>query len=240
MRKVAFFDIDGTLFRWQLYHELIFELKNMEKFSSDEISQIDRAFLGWQSRNKPWREYENTIFDIFEKKLTDISLDDIVLASKKVVERSGHKIHNYTFKLLKDLQKKDYFIVAISGSGQGIVEAFAKLYDIDKCIGHLYEIIDGKFSGKTKRYTFNRKAEIVREVVESENLTLKDSIAIGDSYGDIGMLELVDNPIAFNPSKELLETAQQNGWKIVIDRKDIAYTLENQNGSIILAKTDEF
>ena len=40
------------------------------------------------------------------------------------------------------------------------------------------------------------------------------------------MLKLVDNPIAFNPTAELYEQAVKNKWKIVIERKNMMYTLE--------------
>ncbi len=240
MKKVAFFDIDGTLFRWQLYHELVFELKNMGKFSEDEANQLDQALVDWQAKRKTWLDYEIIAVDIFEKNITNISPDELKAASKLVVERSGHKIYNYTLNLLRQLQKQDYFTVAISGSGQELVEVFAEIYGFDHYVGRTFETIDGEFSGNTTRHTLGRKGKIAREVIQAENLSLDDSFAVGDSGSDIEMLELVKNPIAFNPSTELLEAARQNGWRVVIERKNIAYTLESQNGSIVLAKTDSF
>ena len=52
------------------------------------------------------------------------------------------------------------------------------------------------------------------------------------------MLELVDQPVAFNPSEELLEVALERRWKVVIERKNIAYTLLKQGGQTILAQTE--
>jgi phosphoserine phosphatase len=49
------------------------------------------------------------------------------------------------------------------------------------------------------------------------------------------MLSMVKQPIAFNPTKELFKTAQQNGWEIVIERKNMIYKLEVKNGSYVLA-----
>jgi FMN phosphatase YigB (HAD superfamily) len=36
-KKLAIFDIDGTLFRWQLYHELIYRLKDQGYFSAGPV-----------------------------------------------------------------------------------------------------------------------------------------------------------------------------------------------------------
>jgi phosphoserine phosphatase len=50
--------------------------------------------------------------------------------------------------------------------------------------------------------------------------------AIGDTASDIGMLELAENPIAFNPSRELFEAAKERGWQVVVERKDVVYHLK--------------
>ena len=54
------------------------------------------------------------------------------------------------------------------------------------------------------------------------------SIAVGDSEGDIEMLEAVESPIAFNPSKKLFHHAQTHGWKVVIERKNMGSMNLNQ------------
>jgi phosphoserine phosphatase len=41
---------------------------------------------------------------------------------------------------------------------------------------------------------------------------------------------LVENPIAFNPEKKLFDYAQGKNWKIVLERKNMVYELENKNG----------
>lgn len=48
-------------------------------------------------------------------------------------------------------------------------------------------------------------------MMKEHNLTLTDSIAVGDSNGDVGMLGMVDRPIAFNPTFELYDTAIERG-----------------------------
>ena len=75
--------------------------------------------------------------------------------------------------------------------------------------------------------------------MDEYNLTLKDSYAVGDSNGDSGMLSMVDHPIAFNPTHELLEKALQHDWKVVVERKSTSYELEkDRDGHIVLANTN--
>ena len=50
------------------------------------------------------------------------------------------------------------------------------------------------------------------------------------------MLEAVKHPIAFNPDQKLYDIAVKQGWQIVIERKNVIYTLEKkQDGLYVLA-----
>jgi phosphoserine phosphatase len=50
---------------------------------------------------------------------------------------------------------------------------------------------------------------------------------IGDSEGDLPLMEYVGHPIAFNPSLPLAKTARRNGWPIVVERKDVVYAVDD-------------
>ena len=51
---------------------------------------------------------------------------------------------------------------------------------------------------------------------------------------------MAEQAIAFNPSQELLDEAMNRGWRIVVERKNIAYILESHDGSYLLETTDRF
>ena len=70
-----------------------------------------------------------------------------------------------------------------------------------------------------------RKDEVLKRAVEHNDLTLKGSIGVGDTESDISFLELVENPIAFNPSSALYRTATRRNWDVVVERKDVIYEI---------------
>ena len=70
------------------------------------------------------------------------------------------------------------------------------------------------------------KANIVRRVVAKEKLSLKGSIGVGDTEGDVPMLELVETAICFNPNAKLYRFAKLNKWKVVVERKDVVYEIK--------------
>jgi phosphoserine phosphatase len=74
-------------------------------------------------------------------------------------------------------------------------------------------------------HLISNKANIVARVIEDPNLTRSDSIGVGDTEGDISLLEAVEKPICFNPNKKLLDHAKRMGWPVVVERKDVIYHL---------------
>lgn len=237
--RLAIFDLDGTLFRWQLYHELVFELKNRQVFDTNTARELDEALIAWQAKQIKWHDYEMNVIRAIEPAIASLAPEFFEDAAHAVVRRSGHKIYNYTKHLLDQLKADGYFCLAISGSQQEIAEAFAEQYGFDRCIGALYERKDGRFTGAVERRVPGRKHEIIDEFLrQNPEITLEGSVAIGDSGGDISMLAMVERAIAFNPSDDLLQIAMEKGWDVVIERKNIAYIMrKGTDGSYLLAET---
>ena len=239
-KRLAVFDIDGTLFRWQLYYEIVLQLVEQGAFDERDTQAIRSSFHAWQSRNQPFHDFEKISIAAFAALLPKLGLKQFELTVDKVLSESSHKVYSYTRALAAELKDQGYFLLAISGSMQEIAEPFSKLYGFDDCIGWLYERKNGKFTGESERRTVGKKHLYIQDYVENHGFSLKGSVMIGDSAGDTTMLELADRPIAFNPNDELLDIALERGWEIVIERKNIAYNLKESNGHFVLAKTDRF
>jgi HAD superfamily hydrolase (TIGR01490 family) len=236
-RKVAVFDIDGTLYRWQFFHELVQELTLTGVFPNNTFHAVDNAWNDWRGGNKSFHGYENLVVETLLKYLPLIPTAVFEAACDKVIEQSGHKLHAYPKALLKKLKADGYAMVAISGSQQELLERFGRLHGFDIVIGALYERVDGRFTGNVTRTTVGRKQEILAELINSGEFTLEGSVAIGDSEGDIALLAMVERPIAFNPSEGLFNEAKKNRWPIVIERKNIAYQLDHKDETLVLANT---
>lgn len=239
-RKFAAFDIDGTLFRWQLFHEFVFALKDAGQFDQKTTDLIDERFLAWTSRKISFGEYESAVVHALQSCIPHMSLATMEEASSKVIKASGHKVYKFTRDYIQKLKEEGYFLLAVTGSHQEIAQPFAEQYGFDDCIGVLFERDGDAFTGNFERYVYGRKAELITEYIAQNNLTLEGSVAVGDTEGDISMLGLVEQPIAFNPSHGLLAIAMQNSWKVVVERKNVAYELQKGNdGAYLLAQADQ-
>lgn len=241
-RKIAVFDIDGTLFRWQLFHELVAELGKQGLFPKEVVARVEEKFFAWRALQATWADYEAAVVEAIQKNIEIIPPVKLDECAKAVINQSGHKVYNYTSGLVKRLKSEGYYLLALTGSQQEIAEIFAKKHGFDDCLGSLIaKDNEGNFTSSYERFVIGNKAKILTGYCQQNGFDLlNDSYAVGDSYGDGQMLELVTNPIAFNPDEELLKEAIKNSWKIVIERKNIAYELQPGADNVVLINTEVF
>lgn len=232
MRKFAVFDIDGTLIRWQLYHVVVDRLAQAGILKKNGWENIQQARMAWKRRENPegFHQYEQILINEFEKTITDTDPTTFDKLAAQVIEEYKDQVYTYTRQLIRDFRQKQYVLLAISGSHRELVEQIALHYGFDDFIATNYERIATGFTGNKSVPSFDKKTAL-QSLITKHQLTTTDSYAIGDSLSDASMLEMVENPIVFNPDQKLYQHARTHGWKIVIERKNVIYTLEKHNGS---------
>jgi HAD superfamily hydrolase (TIGR01490 family) len=237
-RKFAVFDIDGTLIRWQLFHAIVHHLGQEGYILRRQHEQIRAARMNWKNREdiEGFRAYELVLLDIYLEVMKQILPEDHDRIVDEVVGEYRDQTHVYTRDLARRLQKEGYLLFAISGSHDGAVGKVARHHGFDDWIGANFEIHDGQYTGEVVTPVFD-KAAALRTLVEKHHATFEGSYAIGDSWGDTSMLDVVENPIAFNPDKGLYEAATKHKWTIVVERKNVIYELTSRDGTYILGES---
>lgn len=235
-KKFAVFDIDGTLIRWQLFHAIVHHLGVHGHISPKTHADIKAARMIWKNRdsNDDFRNYEHVLVRAYCAALKDIdptAYDSIV---DEVFDEYKDQTFVYTRDLVRSLKARGYLLFAISGSQQEIIQKLAAHHGFDDAIGAVLETKAGKFTGEIITPVLD-KPTALRSLMEKHAVTAKGSIGVGDSASDTPMLEMVEMPIVFNPSAELFETAKARAWKIIVERKNVIYTLEPRDGTYILA-----
>ena len=108
----------------------------------------------------------------------------------------------------------------------------AKKYDATDYIGSDYVFEDGKFTGTViPMWDSTSKNIAIDNFVKKYDIDLSQSYAYGDTNGDITMLRRVGNPIAINPTNELVNHMSEDNdlyerAQIIVERKDIIYSLD--------------
>lgn len=226
-QKVAFFDIDGTVFRSSLFIELIEKLIEEGVFPVEARTEYYNAYHAWLNREGTYEDYIGAMITTFYNHIKGIEYGVVADFGKEVVKGHSKRVYRHTRDLIKQLKADNYFIVAISQSPKAILDEFCNTYGFDKVYGRMYEIgPTDKFTGVViDEHIIQNKANIIKRVFETELVTPEGSVAVGDTEGDIPMLESVARPICFNPNNALYTYAKTMNWKVVVERKDVIYEL---------------
>lgn len=228
MKPVAFFDIDGTVFRSSLLIELVECLVAEGVFPLVAKERYVDEYRVWKDREGSYEDYSDAVVATFQENIKGVHYGDFADIGRQVVARQSKHVYRYSRNLLKDLKQQGYYLVAISQSPKTILDEFCEQYGFDKVYGRVYEIgPQDRFTGViTDKHLIQNKANIIKRVFDrNTNLKREGSIAVGDTDGDISLLEAVENPICFNPNKALYTHAKRMNWPVVVERKNVIYEL---------------
>lgn len=230
--QVAVFDIDGTIFRSSLLIELVEALIQEGIFPPEAKKKYSDAYNRWIAREGTaatgfsYYEYIHKVIDAYVEYLEGVRRADVWRVAEKVISFHRVRLYRFTRELVQKL-RRTHFLLAISHSPYEIVAPFAKSLHFDKIYAMVYEVDDKvRFTGKILYEDVIRdKSKILQRAIQHNNLTLKNSVGVGDTESDISFLKYVERPIAFNPSMKLYKYARAHNWEVVIERKDVIYRL---------------
>ena len=215
----AFFDIDGTLYRDSLMTEHFKKLIKYEVVDEKYwLNGVKDSYINWDKR---FEDYDNYLFGVSEayvQAITGLHKKYIDFATEQVMKLKADRVYKFTRDIIEKHKKNGHLIIFISGSPDYLVEAMGKKHHAFLAIGSKYIIEDEKFTGEV----------IPMWDADSNNIDLDQSFAYGDTNGDYNMLRRVGNPVAMNPSRELLSKIKENPElsekaTILIERKDVIY-----------------
>lgn len=234
-KPFAVFDIDGTVARTSLFLATVHEMMRRSMISPEDNDRIHQALDDWLKRryDGAFLHYQDLCVEVLFKELGNIKVSAYESLLDTVMERFSDRIYTYPIKLIKQLKKQGYMILAVSGSEHTAVSRFCKQHGFDDWIGTGYYRDGFYFTGAASDVIF-KKDQYLQQLIDKHNLQKHDSIGVGDTASDIPLLKMVAEPICFNPNQDLLAEARKRGWKIVIERKDVVYNLDPRHKQHLL------
>jgi HAD superfamily hydrolase (TIGR01490 family) len=224
---LAVFDVDGTLFRRGLLPALTRRLVSEGIFPEWVREELSRDYYAWVERRGSYDTYDGLVVDLFLRELKGTAATELQRCARVEVEAHGRRLHMYTRDMAARLKRAGYQLIAISGSPQDILDLFLTPLGFDRSWGTvLAQDARGCYNGEVLHYPFKNKRQVLEEFLSDADVDLEGSVGIGDTLSDVGFLELVWTPLAFNPNRSLFEVAQRRGWPIVVERKDVIYNLQ--------------
>ncbi|MDK2564309.1 HAD-IB family hydrolase [Romboutsia sedimentorum] len=233
-KTAAFFDIDGTLYRDSLMVE---HFKKLIKYDIiDQKAWYEHArdtFMDWDKRQGNYDDYLDDVCELYVSSLIGLDKTCIDFTSDQVIKLKSDRVYKYTRSRIKWHLDNNHIVIFISGSPNFLVEKMASKYNVTDFIGSDYVFENEIFNGTViPMWDSSSKNTAIDEFVKKYNVDLSTSFAYGDTNGDINMLRRVGNPIAINPTKELINHIANDEkiskcTKIIVERKDIVYSLSS-------------
>lgn len=225
--KLAVFDIDGTIFRKNLHFELINELSWLGTFPTDVRRKLTEVYSNWLKHEGTYEDYRSALVKLYSEHIRGVEEEKVREASRILIPFHMKRTYLFSEALIKRFRSEGRHIIAVSGSPIEVVEEYNKDYlGFDKVFGSVYEKdADGRYTGVATFEPTKAKDEVVKRYAEENGIDLADSYGIGDTESDIGIFRIVEHPIAFNPNQNLKTVAEKEGWRIVVEKKDVVYDL---------------
>jgi HAD superfamily hydrolase (TIGR01490 family) len=140
----------------------------------------------------------------------------------------------YTRDKIKKHLERGHLVFFVSGSPDYLVNKMAELYGITDSIGTKYYIDkNGRYTGEVgAMWDAESKAKAINCFANQYGIDLQKSYSYGDTNGDISMFRMTGNPIAINPTRELINKLKTDPElvgkvKIRVERKDVVYKLDS-------------
>lgn len=229
----AFFDIDGTLYREGLITEIFKKLIKSEIISEDRwFNDVRDNYVKWDKRQGNYDDYLLKMADIYTDAIRGKHRSHIEFIAKKVIEQKGDRVYTFTRDRIAWHKAQGHQVVTISGSPIELVREMSMKHGFHDHLGSIYHLDDNDtYTGDVApMWDAVNKDKAVQRMVDKYNLDLSQSYAYGDTAGDFSMLQLVGNPVAINPTKELLTKIKacdetRKKVQVVVERKDMVYHL---------------
>ncbi len=220
-----FFDLDGTFVRWNYFHLWIKACVAAGLLPRIVLAEPNRRLRAYKNRQGTFRAFTDSLLKavLDGERLRGIRVDDMERVCQELAARSGRQIHVFCEELNRIARACGYQTAILTGSPTIAAKAFAKQREIGFCFGT--ELVVGpsrsRYTGEADDYVLYHKDEVIRAFAEEHEVDLTKSIAVGDSEGDLSMLQEVEYGIALNPNSGLLRACRDHGIPYIIEKKNI-------------------
>lgn len=212
-KSVVLSDIDGTVYDGLMLLPFASFQVQEGSLNQKHLDQIISDLGRYKEGEWDYEFFAAKVLESWAQGLRGVSYTEVLDQSRRFLLGVGNLFHPYLDKIIQSLtDTHDFYFV--TGEPQFLGQASAELYGVAGHISSEFEIESGYFTGRVRRPLARReeKREAITPILA--RYPWARSLALGDSVGDIEMLEAVCHPVCINPTADLSKHANLKGWSI--------------------------
>ena len=192
-RKLVVFDMDSTL----IQAEVIVELAKLAGVG-DEVDRITEAAMrGEMDFKESFRRRVALLKGLRQEQVQSIA--------------QGLPLTDGADLVCRTLKNLGYKLGILSGGFTFVGEYLQEKLGFDYVYANDLEIVDGRVTGRVTGEIVDgaRKASLLREIAQREELSIQQTIAVGDGANDLPMISIAGLGVAFNAKPVVREKSSQ-------------------------------
>ena len=200
-RRLVVFDMDSTLIQGE-----VIDMLAQQAGVGDQVAKITEAAMAGK-------------MDFKESLIQRVALLR-GLDEKALLELARNlRLTEGAERVINTLKRLGYKIGIISGGFQYFGEYLQKMLGLDYVFANVLEIKDGKISGQIMGDIIDgpKKAEILKTIATVENISLQQTIALGDGANDLHMISIAGLGIAYHAKPVVKENAEKSISSVGLD-----------------------
>jgi HAD superfamily phosphoserine phosphatase-like hydrolase len=220
LMKLAIFDFDGTLLMKDtlpcLGKEWLRQKRSKARYITTVLLVLPVVLL-YKARLLSRETMKGLAFRRFNRLFTDMTRQEIETFFLNAYPHLYELFNAVVLDEIKLAQERGFHCVLLSGAYIELLQIVSKDLGINTVIGAKLAYKDDVFDqkGDTPFIDGMTKQTLLLKAFADEEVDWESSIAFGDSYTDICVIETVGERVAVNPDAELLLHAQTNSWRVV-------------------------
>jgi len=214
MNKCVFTDIDGTLLKGFItvdFVEFLYKSGLFDQMAYQNQKNLMGAFKSSQIDFDSWLvEWAK----IWGKGICGQKQTEIKKAARLFFPSFESNFFSSSKELVEVFQAKGYIVIGVTAGVVEVASLVKEHLNLDYVIASEVKLKEGVYTDQvtTHLHLPNGKKEAVLDFCATHDVSLKESIGIGDSMLDVQIISLMGLKIALNATIDLSKFGSQNGY----------------------------